>query len=54
MGEASSGFRHGNPIKFGELVTSMRLDYEERCWPIPCINWSGAEATVKPEKILIF
>ena len=32
MGEASSEFRHADPIKFGELVTSLGLDYEEECW----------------------
>ena len=32
-GEASSEFRHANPVKFGELVASLGLDYEEGCWP---------------------
>ena len=32
-GEASSEFRHVDPVKFGELVASLGLDYEEGCWP---------------------
>ena len=32
--EASSEFRHINPIKFGELVAGLGLDYEEGYWPI--------------------
>ena len=32
-GEASSEFRHVDPVKFGELVTGLRLEYEEGCWP---------------------
>ena len=33
MGEASLDFRHADPIKFGKLVASLGLDYEEECWP---------------------
>ena len=32
-GEASSEFKHVNSVKFGELVSSLGLDYEEGCWP---------------------
>ena len=32
-GEASSEFRHADPVKFGELVDGLGLDYEEGCWP---------------------
>ena len=32
-GEASSEFRHADQVKFGELVASLGLDYEEGCWP---------------------
>ena len=28
VGESSLEFRHANPIKFGELVASLGLDYE--------------------------
>ena len=31
--EASSEFRHADPVKFKELVASLGLDYEEGCWP---------------------
>ena len=31
-GDASSEFRHADPIKFGELVAGLGLDYEEGCW----------------------
>ena len=31
--DASSEFRHADPVKFGELVASLKLDYEEGCWP---------------------
>ena len=34
MGEAFSEFKHVDPVKFGELVASVGLDYEEGCWPI--------------------
>ena len=30
--DASSEFRHADPVKFGELVASLGLDYEEGCW----------------------
>ena len=30
--DASSEFRHVDSVKFGELVTSLGLDYEEGCW----------------------
>ena len=33
MGEAFSEFGHADPVKFGELVASLRLDYKEGCWP---------------------
>ena len=33
MDDASSEFRHANMVKFGELVASLGLDYEERCRP---------------------
>ena len=29
--EASSEFKHADPIKFGELVASLGLDYKEGC-----------------------
>ena len=32
-GEASSKFRHADPVKFRELVVGLGLDYEEGCWP---------------------
>ena len=32
-GEASLEFRHADPVKCGELVASLGLDYEEGCWP---------------------
>ena len=32
-GDAYSEFKHGDMVKFGELVVSLRLDYEEGCWP---------------------
>ena len=32
-GEAYSEFRHADPVKFRELVSSLGLDYEEGCWP---------------------
>ena len=32
-GDASSEFKHANQVKFGELVTSLGLDYEKGCWP---------------------
>ena len=32
-GEATSEFRHVDPVKFGELVDSLGLDYEEECRP---------------------
>ena len=32
-GEASSEFRHADPVKFGELVAGLGPDYEEGCWP---------------------
>ena len=32
-GEASSEFRHADPVKFRELVVGLGLDYEEGCWP---------------------
>ena len=31
-GDASSEFRHADPVKFGELVAGLGPDYEERCW----------------------
>ena len=31
-GEASSEFKHADPIKFGELVTSLGLNCEEGSW----------------------
>ena len=33
MDDASSEFKHADPVKFGELVTSLGLDYEEECYP---------------------
>ena len=32
QGDASLEFRHADPIKFGELVAGLGLDYEEGCW----------------------
>ena len=31
--DASSEFRHTDPVKFRELVSSLGLDYKEGCWP---------------------
>ena len=33
MDEASLELRQTYLVKFGELVASLRLDYEERFWP---------------------
>ena len=33
MGEASSEFKHADPVKFEELVISLGLDYEEEYSP---------------------
>ena len=33
MDNASLEFRHADSVKSGELVASLGLDYEERCWP---------------------
>ena len=33
MNDVSSEFRHVDLVKFGELVASLGLDYEEGCWP---------------------
>ena len=33
MDDVSSKFRHVDLVKFGELVASLGLDYEEGCWP---------------------
>ena len=30
--DASSKFKYADPIKFGELVTSLGFDYEEGSW----------------------
>ena len=32
-GEAFWEIRQAEPVKFGELVASLGLDYEEGCWP---------------------
>ena len=32
MDDTFSEFRHADPVKFGELVASMRLDFEEGYW----------------------
>ena len=32
-GEAPSEFKHVDPIKFGEFVTSLGLNCEEGSWP---------------------
>ena len=31
-GDASLEFRHADPVRFGELVAGLGLDYEEGCW----------------------
>ena len=31
-GEDSLVFRHADPVKFRELVTGLRPDYEDGCW----------------------
>ena len=44
-GDASSEFRYVDAVKFGELVTSLGLDYEEGCWPTLhklVGRWSGS------------
>ena len=33
MDDAFSEFKHVDLVKFGELVASIRLDYEEGRWP---------------------
>ena len=32
-GDASSEFKHADPVKFGEFVASLGLDYEKGYWP---------------------
>ena len=44
-GEASSEFRHADPVKFRELVAGLGPNYEEGVG-LPCTNWSGAGAAL--------
>ena len=37
VGEASSKFKHADPVKFGELVASFELNYEKGVG-LPCTN----------------
>ena len=42
MSEASLEFRHVDPVKFGELVVSLRVESMKKGVGLPCTNWSGA------------
>ena len=49
-GKTSSEFRHADPVKFGELVASLGLDYEEGFWPtLHKLVGSWSHSPDKPE-----
>ena len=48
MDDASSEFKHADPIKFRDLVASLGLDYEEGCRATLCMVGTRATLLISP------